>query len=465
MQVATKEAFRLFHDGTLAMAQMERNGMRIDVDYLDRTTKEVTQKIRDVKDELRKDKVYTLWRKKYGERANLGSLDQLAQIVFGELKYPSKGVTATGRFKADEEAFEDVDLPFVAKYRTLKKLEKVNKPYLSNLRNELVGEFIHPSFNLNSVASYRSSCSNPNAQNIPTRDPVFSKYVRTAFIPRKGRRLVESDFKGAEVSVAACYNHDPVLINYIKDPKSDMHRDTATQLFLLPDWQPEYKKTFRDAAKNRFVFPEFYGSVYFQCAPDLWKGVVDPTWLVKVNGEWITIKKHLRSKGIYELGDCAAGGSVRNGTFEHLVRQVEEDFWNRRFKVYTRWKNKVWADYQKTAEMLTYTGFRIAGPMRRNQVLNFPIQGSAFHCLLWSLIKVQKWLNKNKMKTLLTCQIHDSLIADSPEDEIQDYLGKLKEIITVDLPKVWDWIVVPLIVEAETTAINGNWYEKQGIQL
>lgn len=462
---ATPEAVRLFHEGSIALAQMEHNGMRVDTSYLQETSTRLNQQIVTLRKELREDKFFRHYRKHFGMKANLGSLPQLGKIVFDVLKYPSIGTTATGRYRTDEEAFEVVDIPFVAKLRKLRKLEKVQGTYLKNFFSEVVDGFIHPVFNLHTVITFRGSSDSPNAQNIPIRDPESAAYVRRGVIPRKGRRLIEFDFKGAEVSVSACYNHDPVLIEYIKNPKSDMHGDTAQQLFMLKREQVE-KKTTRDASKNRFVFPEFYGSVYFQCAPDLWKGVMSDSFRVKQeDGKGISIREHLASKGITELGDCSESRHPRKGTYEYLVKQVEDDFWSRRFKVYTRWKNKLWEEYQQNGEMLTYTGFRIAGDMRRNQVLNAPIQGSAFHCLLWSIIQIQKWLTKYKMKTKLICQIHDSLIADVVPSEQDAFLARLKEIITVDLPKVWKWIIVPLSVEAEASEIDGNWFEKKEIQL
>lgn len=468
----TAGAVKLFHEGTLALAQVERNGMRIDTDYLAKTSAKIRKEIYDLKEELRGDKTAAELRKKYGGKANPMSPEQIGWLAFDHLGYKPLGTTKTGKYKADKEAFEFVDHPFVRKYQHIKKLEKIHGTYLSGLQREVVDGYVHPVFNLNLSLFFRSSCDSPNLQNQPARDQLAASYVRKSFIPRKGRRIIEIDFKGAEVGTSACVTRCPVLIAYVTDPTSDMHRDTASQIFSLPiEWMIQNKdwakKTIRDWTKNRFVFPEFYGSVYFQCAPDLWKGVMASESRARFPGgdKDETIREYLARKGVTQLGDCSETQSPAKGTFEHQVQRVEQDFWGRRFRAYTAWKQRFWNEYRENGEFISVTGFRVAGEMRRNQVLNAPIQGPAFHCLLWALIRVQKWLNKRRMKTKVICQIHDSILADVVPEEEAEFLAKLKEIITVDLPRFWDWIIVPLSVEAEASEIDGNWYEKKGIEI
>lgn len=83
-----------------------------------------------------------------------------------------------------------------------------------------------------------------------------------------------------------------------------------------------------------------------------------------------------------------------------------------------------------------------------------------FHCLLWSLIQLQKWLNKYKMKSLIVGQIHDCLLLDVPIDEIQDVLHTAKDIMTTRLRKAWDWLIVPMGVEVDVTPEGGSWADK-----
>lgn len=472
MTPTLREAYDLLHSGAAALSQVEANGIRVDVKYLYRTIRETEGRIGKLEGELKGDEVYRTWRQRFGDRAKLGSREQLATVLFDVLGLPSPGYTERSkqagvkqRYRSDVEILSKVKLPFVRKFIELEKLRKVRGTYLEGIRRELVEGFIHPSFNLHLVQTYRSSSSDPNFQNLPIRDPVQGEIIRRCFIPRKGHLLVEVDFSGIEVRVAACYNKDPVLIKYIEDPTTDMHRDMAMELFLLGKEQVD-KKTTRDWAKNRFVFPQFYGSVYFQCAPHLWEVVWSQVRSsdnrvsrVKLPDEDITILKHLRRNGIVALGDCDPQGEPEPGTFVYHVREVERKFWGERFQVYTDWKNRWYNDYLKKGWFDLFTGFRCSGVYKRNEVLNYPIQGDASLCKLWSLIRLQKYLNKHRMKTKIIGEIHDSILADCPENEIHNYLSAAKRIMTVSLPKAWPWIIVPLDVEAEVAGTN--WYEKK----
>ena len=284
---------------------------------------------------------------------------------------------------------------------------------------------------------------------------MMGEIIRRCFIPRKNHHIVEIDYSGIEVRIAACYHKDPAMISYIKDPSKDMHRDMAGECFMV---KPEnVSKGLRYCGKNMFVFPQFYGDYYLNCAKTLWDSIDKMNH--EVNG--VPMKEHLKSKGIKSLGACDPKERPLPGTFEHHLRNVENDFWGKRFKTYSRWKKNWWEKYQREGGFSTLTGFRIDGVFSRNDVINYPVQGSAFHCLLWSLIRLNKWLNKNKMKTLIVGQIHDSIVADVHTDELDSYLSKAKTIMTQTLPEEWKWIEVPLEVEAEITPINGTWYEKK----
>jgi DNA polymerase I-like protein with 3'-5' exonuclease and polymerase domains len=81
------------------------------------------------------------------------------------------------------------------------------------------------------------------------------------------------------------------------------------------------------------------------------------------------------------------------------------------------------------------------------------------------MIELQKWLRKNNMRTLIVGQIHDSLVLDFYRKETKRVLEKAKQIMTELLPKYWDWICVPLEVEAELSPVGGSWHEKKGVEI
>jgi DNA polymerase-1 len=470
VKTATAEAYQLLHDGHLTMSRIEGNGMHIDMEYLTKTIGETGNRIAGLEKKLKEDKVWREWKQRFGKKSKLGSREQLATLLFDVMKlgvpvYTEKSQSAIDagdfhtkkRYRSDVEVLNKVNLPFVKDYVTYQKLLKAKGTYLGGILKEVCNGYLHPSFNLHTTVTYRSSSSGINFQNIPIRDPAIGELIRRAFIARKGNVLVEVDFSGIEVRVAACYNHDPVLIKYIKDPTTDMHRDTAMDLFFLTKDQVD-KRTTRDWAKNRFVFPQFYGSVFFQCAPHLWEGVLSGA---KLPNSEVTVKQHLKRNGVKALGDCDPKATAAPGTFVAHVKKVQESFWNDRFKVYTEWKDRWYEAYRKEGGFSTLTGFRIEGLLRRNAVLNYPIQGSAFHCLLWSLIRLQRWIEKHSMRSRIVGQIHDSVIADVPLDELQDYLDAAKHITNVALPKAWPWIIVPLDTEADVCPVGGSWHEKR----
>ncbi len=456
MHTTTADAYQLLHNGSLALAAMESAGIRIDVDYLDQTIAETGERIKKLQDELRADPLYGKWRRKFGDKANLGSREQLGKMLFDVLKLPYRAdFTGTGRYRTDDDVLRGIDLPFIKTYTQLEDLKKLKGTFLGGIRREVVDGYLHPVFNLHLVETFRSSSSDPNFQNLPTRDAGMGKIVRQCFIPRKGRVLVEIDYVGIEVRVSACYNKDPVLIEYIKDSTKDMHRDMAAQCYKL---KPEQvSKQCRYCAKNQYVFPQFYGSVYFQCAPALWEAI-ERYKLETADG--LSLRKHLHRCGIKELGTCDPNFDPVPGTFEHYIREVERDFWGNRFRVYAQWKRSWYEKYLKAGEFEMFTGFRCVGTYRRNEVLNYAVQGSAFHCLLWSLIRIQKEITKKKMKTKLVGQIHDSLIADVPVGEVQEYIRLAKRIMTRELPKTWKWLCVPLEIEIEVTPEEGSWFDK-----
>lgn len=455
-QVSSAEAYQLLHNGILALSQVEANGICIDTKYLDKTIKRSKQRIHKLETQFRDSDLGKLWRKTFGAKTNFDSNQQLGQLLFDKLGFEGTKTTA-GNYKTDVATLEKVEHPMIAPYMEISKLKHTLNTFLMGVKREVVRDKAHVFYNLHTAATYRSSSSAFNFQNLPIRDPVQGETIRRCFKARPGRRLVEIDYSGIEVCIAACYHQDPVMIEYITDPSKDMHRDMAAQCFCISPEQ--VTKAARYAGKNMFVFPQFYGDYFISCARSMWE------WMernkLKTADTEESIKDVLKSKGIKRLGACDPKERPRPGTFEQHIKKVEQDFWGRRFKVYNEWKQNWFQQYQKTGGFRTKTGFYIKGNFGRNDVINYPVQGSAFHCLLWSLIEIQKELRKRGMKTLIVGQIHDSIIADVPDNELDEYLAIARHVMTVRLPKRWKWICVPLEVEAEVTPVNGSWHEKK----
>jgi DNA polymerase-1 len=476
MKPSLPEAYRLFHDGTLALAQMEHNGIRVDETYLDRTINKATNGIAAIEEKIKQDPIWKkTWTRRFGDRRNLDSPQQLGEVVFRCLGHKTKGLTATGKFSTDEAAFVDIqnDVPFVKWYFEAKKLKKVLGTYLNGIKRETVNGFLHPVFSLaggskedegkGGAISYRGSSSLPNFQNFPIRNPEMAALIRPTFIARDGHQLVEVDYSTLEVRVAACYCKDPTLIEYMKDDKKDMHRDTACDLFFLDEKEVE-KKGARDAAKNMFVFPQFYGSYYVDCARAIWEGMERRKF--KIEGSKELVIDRLRENGIRKLGKCDPDESPVKGTFEYHVKEVEKLFWEERFSVYTKAKKQWWKEYLKQGYFDLYTGFRCEGLYRRNQVLNWRVQGAAFHCLLQSIVWLTKVFRKRKLRSRIVGQIHDSLLIDAHPNELEEVLRLCKRVMTVELPKLWRWMrTVPFLVEADVSPVGKSWHEKKAVTI
>lgn len=457
--------YDLMHRGILAFSAMESTGVRIDTEYLEKAVYKLKEREVTTVEELQADDVWRAWRKRYGASSNLGSREQLGAILFdkaekGGLGYPVRSRTPSGLPSTDQADLEYVELPFVQKYLRLAKYQKARGTWLKAIADEVVDGLVHPTLNLHTATTYRSSCDSPPLHQIPVRDEEISRLVRRCFIARPGHVLVENDFKGIEVAIAACYHQDPVMMDYIKDPKKDMHRDMAMQIYGIE--KGLVTKAIRHAAKNKFVFPQFYGSFYAQCAPDLWE-VIDRHHFKGFGG--IELKEHMRDRlGIYELGACDPDQKPQIGTFERHLQQVEEDFWGRRFKVYEEWKGRFYRAYLEKGEFTTLTGFRIQGTMRRNQVINYGVQGSAFHCLLWTLVHaVLDALPRYGFKSKIVLQIHDSILGDVLIEELDDYVRLIEQIATQEILKVYEWINVPLVIECEISPPNATWYHKRPV--
>lgn len=477
MKPLDKNGYDLLHNGAIALAEVESAGIRVDVEYLNSTITGLQAKIAKATTRLKESKVWNTWKKKHRHKSKLSAGNQLTDVFFNCLGFEGAQYTEPtpghpkGQLRSDKEVLRSIDHPFVRRWEKMNDQADILKR-LKGLQREVVDGFFHASFNLHTASTFRSSSgrdkedfrasSEWNFQNIPTRDDTKASVIRPCFIPRKGHRLGNLDYKTLEVKIGVCYHEDPAMIRYTTDPKTDMHRDASMDCFMLK--KEQVSKPIRDSVKNAFVFASFYGSFFKQTAKGMWD------WMEELDlktEDGIPLKKHLESKGIYELGPCKVDEDYtpKKGTFERHIQKAEEVLWQKRFPVYKAWRDQRWEEYQKRAYFTMFTGFLMRGVFVKNMVTNYPIQGAAFHCLLWSLTKIVKWLKKSKMRTKIVGQIHDSLVPDIYEPEMEDFLGKALEVMTEDIRRHWDWIIVPLTVEVDVCPLGGNWYQKEKVKL
>lgn len=450
MQPATKEAYRLLHEGALALTRMEANGLPIDVPALDRAISDISEKIKDNEEMLRSMPEYIEQRKRYGAKAKLGSREQLADIYYNVLGY-SGGIVnpETGKLSLDDRALKEIGTPYTKLFQHTQKLHKLRGTYLMGFKNEVCDGRVHAFFNLHKVVTYRSSSDSPNLQNIPIRDPDIGKAIRGIIKPHEDDRvIVEIDYSTLEVVIGACLHSDPTMAEYLKTG-FDFHRATAQECFFMED----IPKPLRQLAKVT-NFSLIYGDFYAAIANKLWQGVISLTAEnSKVDGK--AVLQHLQNHGIKRLGAEKDEGP---DTFTGHIKGVCDRFWSNRFPVFAKWRTDTWNNFLRKGFLETKTGFRIWGVFRRNEILNVETQGCAFHCLLQSLIDITKEIARKKMKAKLICQIHDSLLAEVPLSELDDYIELATHIMTEGLRSKWDWIKLPLGTEVE---VGRRWSEKK----
>lgn len=384
--------------------------------------------------------------------------DKLGTTLPPETK---RKISEAGKGKKKPESFREYMRNRVVSEETKQKLSEARKQYLENKPDETC---------LVCNKTFRTITN--------THLKHKHKITKKEYLETYNHKVVSVEFCGYEdvynltvegfhnyaleagIIAKNCLHKDPTMGQYLHDPTTDMHRDTAAELFFLTyDQVIQGKKTVRHSAKNEFVFPEFYGSVYFQCAKNIWDSMVRGNWTVP--GTDKPLVKHLRKNGIKECGDCIPGQSPGPNTFERHVKNIEDLFWNKRFPVYTAWKRKFYSRYLRNGGFDTVTGFRINGVFSRNDVINYPVQGPAFHCLLWVLIELSKWMRKYKLKSKIIGEIHDSAILSVDPREEQTVIDKITTLMTKELPKAWKWIICPIEVEVECTGVDESWYTKK----
>jgi len=278
-----------------------------------------------------------------------------------------------------------------------KHLTTYIEPFLA-LRDS--NDMLHPSFTLHIARSYRSSSKGPNAQNIPHRGQ-FASEVRSCIIPQYDY-LLERDYSGMEVRIVASVSGD---INLITDLENnvDLHRLWASRIYEIPE--DEITDEQRFIAKSDFVFAKFYGQN--------WKMTCNPPLSMP----------------------------------SRKARRLDRMFW-KRYEGVSKWQAKMVEQYRRKGYVELVSGFRRYGPLDILQIGNTPVQGAAFHVLLENGSKLWREMNRRKMTSHMIAEIHDSLVFDIVEDEVEeivelgtDILDELPGWLPNAVPLTGDWSI------------------------
>lgn len=450
-----ENAFRFFMEGMDTLARVQSEGLPIDMDRAAKLKVELSGKYETAVARILENPDVQKWRVAHpGETFNPNSNKQLGEVLFDvcKLKPPHevRDVKEDTLAKLGTQLCRDV--------LEMRHWTKIRDTFLASYEREAVWDdekdthLIRPFFNLatgsgdannSGPCTYRSSADSPNFQNIPKRDKEMKKMLRNLFVAPPGFRYMEMDYKSLEVMVSASYHHDPQMIHYLQNPESDMHRDTACDMYIRT---PEVlTKEERSSIKSGYVFASFYGANYKSCATRMWADMPKYT------------KEHLAK-------DC---GIKTFKAWESHVQKADDIFWNQRFRVYNQWRQKEWQRYQDFGYVESYTGFRCRGPMGYTEATNRCIQGSAFHILLralsWDVRRINELAQEKGLQTRIIGQIHDAIIALVREGEENEIAAIVYRNGVERVSRAFPWICVPLVIEAEMSPTGGTWAEMQDV--
>jgi DNA polymerase-1 len=432
----------LLTEGAIALSDMERAGIRTDPQYYKVQKFKIEQRIEETKKLILVDPLAVKFRKMTGRpmgiKKNVGAED-LRYLLENVMKVKIEKLTATELTSTDSEVLTRLKdkHPIIQNIINLRGSTQLLKTYIMGYLDWAVDGYIYPQFGLQVPTSYRSSARNPNIQNVPKRNVEIRELIRKGILPRVGRQLGEMDFSGIEVAVGCCYHKDPQMISYLTKG-GDMHRDAGADIWLLP--KDEIEKKIRFFIKNQWVFPQFYGSTFHNCSRGLWETSID---LPTTSGE--SLREHMRVKGIKTLND-----------FTDHLKDCQDKLWHR-FRVYKRWKDNQEIIYRKQGFIESFLGFKFTDYMGYNELSNYPVQGTAFHVLLWTYIQINKVRRAEEWRTKIPAEVHDSMMFDFHPKEVAHVIKTGKHIAEVETRKAFEWINIPIKIETELAPVGGSW--------
>lgn len=393
----------------MVLAEMEIQGITADADRL----KEMRKEFKGILDNV-EQKIY----EEAGEEFNINSPKQLSVILFEKMGYPVIKKTKTGYSTAQDvlEKLRDQApiVEFILEYR---QISKIQSTYIEGLLKVIDPDTskIHTRYLQTVARTGRLSSVDPNLQNIPIRLEEGRK-IRQAFVPRKeGWKIYASDYSQIELRILAHISEDETLIKAFTDDE-DIHTTTAMKVFDIEDPSEITPNMRRDAKAVNF------GIVY---------GISDYGLSQNLNITRKEAKEYIdtyfeRFPGVKTFIDDIIREAKEQGFVETLFhrRRYLPDINSRNFNL------------RSFAE---------------RTAMNTPIQGSAADILKMAMIEMNRRIKEKNMQATMLLQVHDELIFEVPEDEIE----KLEELVDEVMENTVK-LSVPLKVES---SYGNSWYE------
>ena len=381
----------LFHEIELplagVLADMESEGVAIDVPYLKDMQDELGGQLAAIEAEVEQVA---------GQKFNLNAPQQLAKVLFEDLRLPVGKRTKTG-YSTDADTLEALRdkhpiVGLILEHRQLSKLKSTYVDALPQLVDPLSGR-VHTSFGQASTATGRLSSSNPNLMNIPIRTELGQRIRRAFKADRPDHVLVSADYSQIELRIAAHLSGDPVLLAAFAAGQ-DIHTATAAAVFKIPI------ETV-DANQRRLAKVANFGSIYGQ-------------------GEY--------------------GLSQQLGITGDVAREFLAQYWS----TYSRLKDYLDEVRRKAREeglVVSATGRRRAIPDLRSpnfqlrsaaerMAINFPMQSLAADIIKIAMVRLQREIEADQIEGRMLLQVHDELLFEVPKSEVDQFAEKVPRIMT-----------------------------------
>ena len=388
------------------LSDMERNGAILNAKVLNAQSKDLEERIIRLE-----NKAYKL----AGEEFNLGSTKQLREIFFDKLNYRVIKKTPGGQPSTDEkvlaELAEEYELPKVLlEHRTLSKLKSTYTDKLPNQISSLSGK-VHTSFHQAVTTTGRLSSSDPNLQNIPIRTED-GRRIRQAFEPSKGNKFISADYSQIELRVMAHLSKDPGLLSAFQEGE-DVHSKTASEVFNVGI--EDVSSDLRRNAKA-INFGLIYGISAFGLGKQL--GITR-----NLAAEYMAMYFE-KYPGVKQYMESTKESASQNGYVETLFGR----------RLYLKEINANNALRRQASE---------------RAAINAPVQGTAADIMKIAMIRMYQALEKEKSEARIILQVHDELILDTPEKEIDRVIE-----LTTEAMKEATLLDVPLEIDI---GIGDNW--------
>jgi DNA polymerase-1 len=381
----------LFHEIELplsgVLADMESEGVAIDVPYLKDMQDELGAQLAALESEVEQVA---------GQKFNLGAPQQLAKVLFEDLRLPVGRRTKTG-YSTDADTLESLRekhpiIGLILEHRQLSKLKSTYVDALPQLVDPLSGR-VHTSFGQASTATGRLSSSNPNLMNIPIRTELGQRIRRAFKASRPGHVMVSADYSQIELRIAAHLSGDPKLLEAFKAGQ-DIHTATAAAVFKIPI------ETV-DANQRRLAKVANFGSIYGQGEYGLSQqlgitGDVAREFLAQYWSTYAHLKEYL-------------DGVRRKAREEGLVVSA--------------------TGRRRAIPDLRSPNFQLRGAAER-MAINFPMQSLAADIIKIAMVRLQREIEADHIEGKMLLQVHDELLFEVPETELDQFAEKVPRIMT-----------------------------------